>query len=86
MATTSSEIQATLFETPQSLPYPLVRKRDGSFIPFSLERIAQAIYKAGHAAGIDDFAYAGQVTALVTAKFLGQKETCVTEIQSLVKV
>ncbi|WPJ94209.1 anaerobic ribonucleoside-triphosphate reductase [Coraliomargarita algicola] len=85
MATTSSAIQATLFETPQSLPYPIVRKRDGSFIPFSLERIAQAIYKAGHAAGIDDFAYAGQVTALVTAKFLGQKETCVTEIQSLVE-
>jgi ribonucleoside-triphosphate reductase len=85
MTTTSSAVQATLFETTNSLPYPLVRKRDGSFIPFSLERIAQAIYKAGCAVGVDDFAYAGQVTALVTAKFLGQKETCVTEIQSLVE-
>ncbi len=81
----SSAIQPTLFDTPNSLPYPVVRKRDGSYTPFSLERIAQAIYKAGRAVGIDDFAYAGQVTALVTAKFLGQEETCVTEIQNLVE-
>jgi len=82
---TYSAIQSTLFDTPNSLPYPVVRKRDGSYTPFSLERIAQAIYKAGCAAGVDDFAYAGQVTALVTAKFLGQAETCVTEIQSLIE-
>ncbi|WP_269524267.1 anaerobic ribonucleoside-triphosphate reductase [Coraliomargarita parva] len=85
MTTTSSAIQSTLFDTPNSLPYPVVRKRDGSYTPFSLERIAQAIYKAGRAAGIDDFAYAGQVTALITAKFLGQEETCVTEIQNLIE-
>lgn len=83
--TTSEAIQTTLFDIPNSLPYPVVRKRDGSHTPFSLERIAQAIYKAGRAAGMDDFAYAGQVTAQVTAKFLGQTETCVTEIQSLIE-
>ncbi|WP_309398134.1 anaerobic ribonucleoside-triphosphate reductase [Cerasicoccus maritimus] len=85
MTTISSAIQSTLFDTPNSLPYPVVRKRDGSYTPFSLERISQAIYKAGRAAGIDDFAYAGQVTALVTAKFLGQEETCVTEVQDLIE-
>ncbi len=85
MPTTSSAIQSTLFDAPNALPYPVVRKRDGSHIPFSIERIAQAVYKAGHAAGIDDFAYAGQVTATVTAKFLGQTETCVTEVQSMVE-
>ena len=81
----SSVVRSTLFETPDGLPYPLVRKRDGTLTPFSLERIAQAVYKTGCAAGVDDFAYAGQVTALFLAKFLRQTKTSVTEIQSLVE-
>ncbi|MGB0415072.1 MAG: anaerobic ribonucleoside-triphosphate reductase [Coraliomargarita sp.] len=85
MLPTSSAIQSTLFETPQSFPYPVVKKRDGSSTPFSAERIAQAVYKAGRTANIDDFAYAGQVTAAVTAKLVGSADICVTEIQTLVE-
>ncbi|QQL45680.1 anaerobic ribonucleoside-triphosphate reductase [Sulfuriroseicoccus oceanibius] len=85
MNTTSSAIQTTLFDVPNGLPYPLVTKRDGSRVPFSLERIAQAVYKAGLAAQIDDFAYAGQVTASVTAKMMGRDEVCVTEIHRMVE-
>ncbi len=85
MTTTSSVPQPNLFNASDASPYPLVRKRDGSYTPFSPERIAQAVHKACCAAGSGDFAYAGQVTAAVTSKFFGQEETCVTEIQELVE-
>lgn len=85
MHTISSVIQPTLFDVPNSFSAPVVKKRDGSHALFSPERIAHAVYKAGKSAGIDDYAYAGQVTAAVTAKFLGAKEACVTEIQTLIE-
>ena len=85
MPTISSAIQSTLFDVPNAFNNPLVKKRDGSRTLFSPERIAHAVYKAGRAVGVDDFAYAGQVTAAVTAKFLGAEEACVTEIQTLVE-
>lgn len=85
MTTTSSAIQSTLFDTPNSLPYPVVIKRDGNQTPYSAERIAQAVYKAGRSTQLEDFAYAGQVTAAVTAKLIGTDQICVTEIQKLVE-
>jgi len=85
MPTTYSPIQSTFFDAPNALNSPVVKKRDGSYTPYTPERIAHAVYKAGRAVGIDDFAYAGQVTAAVTAKFMGSEEACVTEIQTLVE-
>lgn len=85
MTTTFSSTQSTLFDAPSPLPYPIIIKRDGSRTLFSAERIAQAVYKAGRAVEIDDFAYAGQVTANVTAKLVGAEEACVTEIETLVE-
>ncbi len=85
MNTTSRFTQTTFFDAPHALPYPVVKKRDGTYTPFTAERIAQAVYAAGLAVQMDNFAYAGEVTAAVTAKLMGMQEVCVTEIQTLVE-
>ena len=85
MNTISGSIQSTLFDLPNAIQAPLVQKRDGSFSPFSRDRITNAVYKASKAAGIDDYAYAEQVAASVSAKFLGARHTSVVEIQTLVE-
>lgn len=85
MHTTSRLSQATFFEETPVIPTPIVQKRDGTCTPFAAERIANAVYSAGQAVHIDDFAYAGNVTANVTAKLVGMEKVCVTEIQTLVE-
>lgn len=64
---------------------PVVVKRDGTYVPFSTERITQAIYNAGIAVQMDDYAYAEEVAFQISAQFNGRHQACITEIQTAVE-
>lgn len=60
-------------------------KRDGGYVSFSTERIAQAIHKAALAAQIDDFAFAEEAAYQIAASFANRHRACITEIQTAVE-
>jgi anaerobic ribonucleoside-triphosphate reductase len=85
MNTTSSSYNPESFTLQASDFQPLVMKRDGSYVSFSTERIAQAIHKSALAAQIDDFAFAEQAAFQITEKFTNRHRACITEIQTAVE-
>ncbi len=64
---------------------PVVVKRDGTYVPFSTDRMVQAIYKAGLAVQMDDLPYAEEVGYKISAEFNGRYQACITEIQTAVE-
>ncbi|MCH8476077.1 MAG: anaerobic ribonucleoside-triphosphate reductase [Opitutales bacterium] len=65
--------------------YPVITKRDGTSVPFSIERITQAIHKAARAAKIDDFSFAETAAFRIASKFANRHQACITEIQTAVE-
>ena len=73
------------FKLQPSNVQPVVVKRDGTYVPFSTERIIQAIYNAGLAVQMDDYAYAEEVAFQISSQFNGRHQACITEIQTAVE-
>ena len=73
------------FQLQPSNIQPVVVKRDGTYVPFSTERITHAIYNAGLAAQMDDYAYAEEVAFKISSQFDGRHQACITEIQTAVE-
>ena len=64
---------------------PVVVKRDGTYVPFSTERMVQAIYKAGLAVQMDDLPYAEEIGYKISAEFNGRYQACITSIMKYPK-
>jgi ribonucleoside-triphosphate reductase len=85
MNTTCSPQTEDTFKLQPSNIQPVVIKRDGTYVPFSTERITLAIYNAGVAVQMDDYAYAEETAFKISAQFDGRHEACITEIQTAVE-
>lgn len=85
MGGTGTLVSATRQDTPKITP---IRKRDGRIVPFQVEKIAEAIFKAAQSVGGHDQVLSGTLAEKVTAlveKTFPQGIPSVEDVQDLVE-